>query len=126
MRKYDYVEVNGYQLPALTVPEDSYNIGKYGMLHRTFLKENYQGLYADLKMRGRLLRYLSEVDSAAQSRVDELIMDLAERQGITERLKADEPMKWVGLMNNIKHQAEEIIYNDIVYNKDLPLLKSHR
>jgi len=111
-----YTKVGDYYIPDVTVPDTKeYNIGKYGRLHRKFLKENYPAYYSTLLMTGKLLEHLEKIDCKARNELDRLIPILAEQQGVTEQLKAENQLKWVGLMNNIKAQAEEIIYAKIVY-----------
>ena len=111
-----YTKVGDYYIPDITVPDTKeYNIGKYGRLHRKFLKENYPAYYSTLLMTGKLLEQLEKIDCKARNELDRLIPILAEQQGVTEQLKAENQLKWVGLMNNIKAQVEEIIYSEIVY-----------
>lgn len=117
MNKINYTQVGDYDLPNLAVPMKQYHIGKYGMLHRTFIKQNHIAFYTTILMKGTLLEYLEQLDHKAQNRVDELIDEKAKEQGVTETLKGENQMLWVGLMNNIKAQAEEIVYKEIVYNR---------
>ena len=118
MNKINYTNVGDYKLPNLTVTTKQYHIGKYGMLHRTFIKQNHPIFYATMLMNGTLLEYLEQLDHKAKNRVDKIIAEKAKEQGVTEKLKAENQMLWVGLMNNIKNQSEEIVYKEIVYNKD--------
>ena len=114
-----YTKVGDYYIPDVTVPDTKeYNIGKYGRLHRKFLKENYPAYYSTLLMTGKLLEHLEKIDCKARNELDRLIPILAEQQGVTEQLKAENQLKWVGLMNNIKAQVEEIIYTEIVYVRE--------
>lgn len=113
--KIEYVKVGDYYIPALTVPNKQYNIGKYGRLHRKFLKEYRPSVYTTKLMDGTLLEYLEEIDTQAKDMVDRLVKDLAAKSGITEELKSIDQMKWVGLMNYFKHTAEEIVISEIVY-----------
>ena len=114
-----YTKVGDYYIPDITVPDTKeYNIGKYGRLHRKFLKENYPAYYSTLLMTGKLLEQLEKIDCKARNELDRLIPILAEQQGVTEQLKAENQLKWVGLMNNIKAQVEEIIYSEIVYVRE--------
>lgn len=117
MNKINYTQVGDYELPDLALPTKQYHIGKYGMLHRTFIKQNHPTFYTTMLMKGTLLEYLEQLDHKAKNRVDKLIAKKAKEQGVTERLKAKNQMLWVGLMNNIKAQAEEIVYKEIVYNR---------
>ena len=111
----NYVKCGDYYIPALTVPEKRYNIGKYGMLRRTFLQEHHNTIYSVMLMNGTLLKHLSEVDKECRDILDRLIPQMAEREGITEALKAADQMEWVRQMNSIKSQAEEFIYQNYVY-----------
>ncbi len=112
----EYVKVGDYYMPDLTVSQKRYNIGKYGNIHKKFIKEHHNAFYSLLLANGTLLEYLEKVDVKAKNEVDRLITELADKQGVTEQLKATDQMKWVGMMNNIKAQAEEIVYSTIVYN----------
>lgn len=113
----EYVKVGDYYIPNLSVPITVYEIGKYGRLHRTFLKENYPCLYSSMLMQGTLLKHIAEVDRTAKHRIDTLVKATAKEQGITEELKAENQMLWVGMMNNLLHSAEEIIYNELIYTR---------
>ncbi len=90
--KIEYVKVGDYYIPALTVPNKKYNIGKYGRLHREFLKKYRPSIYTTKLMDGTLLEYLEEIDAQAK---DRLVKDLAVKSGITEELKSTDQMKWV-------------------------------
>lgn len=114
----EYVKFGDYYIPNLTVPQKRYAIGKYGSLHKKFIKEHYTAFYSLLLANGTLLEYLEKIDTKAKSEVDKLIVELAVKQGVTEQLKATDQMKWVGMMNNIKAQAEEIVYSTIVYKRE--------
>ncbi len=113
----EYVRCGDYYLPNLSVPEETYIIGKYGRLHEKFIKEHRKGFYTTLFMMGELHKHLSEIDLRAKDELDRLIPLLAKNRGITERLKAENQLKWVGMMNAIKAQAEEIIFIDTIYDK---------
>lgn len=112
-----YVKVGDYYIPNLKVPTTVYEIGKYGRMHRTFLKENHPCLYSSMLMQGTLLEHIAEVDRTAKHRVDTLLKVMTKEQGITEELKAKNQMLWVGMMNNILRSAEEIIYNELIYTR---------
>lgn len=114
-KQFTYVKVGDYYIPALTVPNKKYNIGKYGRLHREFLKKYRPSIYTTKLMDGTLLEYLEEIDAQAKDMVDRLVKDLAVKSGITEELKSTDQMKWVGLMNMFKHTAEEFVISEIVY-----------
>ncbi len=116
----EYVKVGDYYIPNLTVSQKRYNIGKYGSLHKKFIKEHHNAFYSLLLTNVTLLAYLEKIDTKAKNEVDRLITELAVKQGVTEQLKATDQMKWVGMMNNVKAQAEEIVYSTIVYNREKP------
>lgn len=111
-----YTKVGDYYLPDLTVPTDKkYNIGKYGRLHGKFIKENRPCFYTARMIDGTWLDYLEQGDNAAKAEVERLIKTIADGLNISEELKATDQMQWVGLMNCIKAQAEEIVMKNIVY-----------
>lgn len=113
----EYVKCGDYYLPNLKVPTDkTYTIGKYGRLHAKFIKEHHTCRYSAMMIQGTWLDYLEKVDNMAKSEVERLVKDISDKMGISERLKAIDQMKWVGLKNNAKAQAEEIVYKDIVYS----------
>lgn len=113
----EYTLVSDYYLPNFELPANKYNIGKYGMMHEAYIKEYHKGFYSCLILKGKLYDYLEEVDLRARNMVEDMIQKFAKAQGVTEELKAKASMKWVGLMNNIKAQAEEIVCAEIIYNK---------
>lgn len=110
-----YRNENGILIPNLKAPENTKEIGKYGSLHKKFIKQNYRAFYSALLIKGTLFEYLEKVDAKAKNELNRLISLLAEKQGVTEKLKTENQLKWVGLMNNIKSQAEDIIYTEIIY-----------
>ncbi len=110
-----YIRVGDYCIPNLQTPKTNAQIGKYGRLHKKFIKENHPAMYTALMLSGNLSDYLCQVDFKAQKELNRLISLLADKQGVTEQLKAENQLQWVGLMNNIKAQAEEIILAEIVY-----------
>ena len=116
----EYVRNGDYYIPNLTVPDDKvYNIGRYGRLHSIFIKENRPCLYSAKMLNGTWLAYLEEIDTTAKEMLDKLIKDMANKQGITEELKAKDQMAWVGAMNNIRHSAEEFVLKDFVYSMEV-------
>lgn len=112
----EYVRNGDYYIPNLTVPDEKvYKIGKYGRVHAKFIKENRPCFYSTKMIDGTWLAYLEEIDASAKEMVDKLIKDMITKQGITEELKAKDQMAWVGAMNNIRHSAEEFVFEYIVY-----------
>ena len=110
-----YRQEGCFLIPNLEIPKTSGAIGKYGRLHKKFLKQNYPAYYSALLMTGKLFDYLKKIDLKSQNELDRLIPILAKQQGVTEKSKAENQFEWIGLMNNIKAQAEEIIYTEIMY-----------
>ena len=115
MNELTYTSSGDYLIPDLSVPAAE-PIGKYGRMRRDFLQENRPVLWNSLVLSGKLYPQLAEIDAAAQSRLGQLMPALAKAPGATEALKASDPMKWVGLMNNCKEQAEEMILKEIVFS----------
>ena len=104
-----------YLLPNLTVPEAP-KIGKYGTLRRNFLKEHKDPIYTGMLLSGKLNSHLEEIDRKADEMMERLTTQMAQSEGVTESLKATDQMKWVGMMNNIRHSAEEIVLKELVYS----------
>ena len=110
-----YREENGCLIPNISLPEcEEHTIGKYGQLHLDFLKKHRRGTYTTLLTECRLNEYLHEIDLQATEMVERLISELAEKQGVSDELKAQSQMQWVMAMNNIKLTAEEIVRNDLL------------
>ena len=123
MKKQIYDEKNGmsytlhgdYYLPDLVLNEEEPTYGKYGMLRKQFLKEHRSARYQYLLLTGKLNEHLNQTDKEAREQVEMLMEQMAEKQDVTEELKAQDQMKWVRLMNNIKASAEEIVLKNMVY-----------
>ena len=114
--KITYTKHGDYYLPDLTVPTGKkHNIGKYGRVHAKFIKENRPCFYSTKMMNGTWLAYLEEIDTTAKEMVDRLIKELVIKQGITEELKANDQFAWFSAIEQIKHTAEEFVFEDIVY-----------
>ena len=113
--KIEYLRCGDYYIPALTVPDEHYSIGKYGMLRREYLRKHRQGFYTVMLLNGTLLKHLAEIDKNCHEMLDRLIPQMAEREGVNESLKAADQMEWVRQMNNIRARVEEFIYSNYVY-----------
>ena len=111
----DFVKVGDYYIPALTVPDKRYAIGKYGMLRRTFLQEYHNTIYSVRMMNGTLLQHLEDVNKLCCDELDRLIPTMSKNEGITEALKSTDQMEWVRQMNSVKSRAEEFILRNYVY-----------
>ena len=111
-----YRREGDYLIPNLELPDtEHYQIGKYGHLRQTYLRDHRPVLYNDLILSGTLYRHLAEVDQTCYERVDLLVRQMAKREGVTEALKASAQLEWVGRMNNIRSRAEEIVLAEVVY-----------
>lgn len=111
-----YTKIGDYYIPNITVPDTKkYNIGKYGNLRKTFLKEHHKSYYTILFMEGKLFEHLEEIDEICHSVLKDMIAKMAEHEGVTEQLKATDQMAWVQKMNNIRIRAEEFVLNEYVY-----------
>lgn len=110
----DYELIGDYYLPCLTAPYTP-AVGRFGKLRHRYLKENKRVLYYQLLTSGNLGYHLEEIDNSANDMFDLLVKQMAKAQGVTEKLKADDMMKWVGLMNNIRSAAEKVVLNDLIY-----------
>ncbi len=114
--KITYTQKGEYLIPDLTLPEQQeFPIGKYGRMRLSYLKTHRKGVYTALLTSCRLNQHLVEIDSNAIDMLESLMKQMALDQGITEQLKAENQLLWVGKMNNIKACAEEIVLNQIVY-----------
>ena len=112
-----YTKVGDYYLPDLTLPEEpEYHIGVWGMLRQDYLKKHRKGLYTILLTKGKLSEHLHEIDVAAFERRELIINQMKEAHGVTEKLKSEDCMKWIGMVTNICACADEIIRNDLIYS----------
>lgn len=111
-----YTLQGDYYIPDIALPEEEEKpIGVYGRRHLQYLKEHRRTLYTSLLMECKLNSYLADVNERAMEMRDRLIRQMAEAQGVTERLKEENQMEWVGKMNNIRACAEEVIAQEIIY-----------
>ena len=123
MKKHIYDEKNGlsytlhgdYYLPDLALNEEEPLYGKYGLLRKQFLKEHRSAKYQYLLLTGKLTEHLNQIDQEARKQMEILMEQMAEKQGVTEKLKVQDQMGWVRLMNNIKASVEEIVMREIIY-----------
>lgn len=124
MEKYKFDGNNGlwyelqgdYYLPCLKLPEEEQvHIGIWGQRHRRYLKEHRRVRYADLLTSGKLNGYLVDIDRQAEEMFEQLVKQMAEREGVTEQLKATDSMEWVRKMNSIRNRAVEITNSELIY-----------
>ena len=111
-----YTLQDNYYLPDLALPsEEEQPIGIWGQRHRWYLKEHHRILYYNLLTACKLNSYLADIDRQAEELFSRLVKQMAECEGVTEALKAQDQMAWVGRMNNIRNRAIEIVNNDLIY-----------
>ena len=128
MKKHIYDENNGlwyerigdYYIPVLTLSsEEQRPIGKWGRMHRDYIKEHRPILFNDLILNGQLWTYLADLNEQAQERLSLLVEQMKVSEGVAEELKAADQMAWVGAMNSIRSRAEEIILREMIYGEDV-------
>ena len=120
MSELTYSRCGDYYIPDLKLSEQSEApIDKYGRMRQRYLKEHRSGLYSSLILSEKLYPHLLEIDRAAHERMDAMLPRMMEAVGVTEEVKARDPMRWVGLMNTLKAQVEEIILTELIYQEFL-------
>ncbi len=112
-----YTRCGDYYIPNIRLSEAAENkpIGKYGRMRKAYLQERRQMLWNSMILSESLYPHLREIDETAHRRLEQLMRSLMKQNGVTEELKAADPMKWVGLMNALKSQAEETIFDELIY-----------
>jgi len=113
----EYTLVGDYFLPNLALTEELRPIGKWGRLHREYLKTEHPLLFESLILNGRLWTYLADLNEQAQERILLITEQMKAAEGVTEDLKASDPMAWVGAMNSIRNRAEEIVLHELIYGE---------
>lgn len=114
-----YTQVGDYLLPNLELPEEEQQpIGVWGQRHRRYLKEHRQAAYATLLTSEKLNSYLADIDRQSEEMFSRLVKQMAEAEGVTEKLKAADPMEWVRRMNNIRNRAMEIVNSELIYARE--------
>lgn len=112
-----YRQVGDYFIPNITLPDDGeYQIGKYGHMRRSYLKEYRKILYNNYVLEGTLFKHLAEIDQACNERIENIVSAMAKQEGVTEALKAADKIEWVRRMNSIRNRAEEIVLHELVYD----------
>ena len=111
-----YRQVGDYFIPNLVLPDTgNYQIGKYGRMRRSYLKEQHPILYNNYLLEGTLFKHLAEIDQDCNERMEIVVSAMAKQEGVTEALKAADQMEWVRRINSIRNRAEEIILTELVY-----------
>ena len=112
-----YIRHGDYLIPCLTLPEEEEQrfIGVWGQRHKRYLKEHKRAAYITLLTSGRLNSYLADIEEQAQERFERIVEQMKQVQGITEQLKAENQLEWVGRMNNVQACAREIVDKEVIY-----------
>ena len=112
-----YTEQNGLLIPDLVLDDQPPgSLGKYGRMRKRYLEQKHDGTFSALVLSGALTQHLQDIDQAARDQMAALTRQLAANQGVTESLKARDPLAWVQRMNSIRNRAEELVKNDLIYN----------
>ena len=111
----DYILIGDYYFPELRLPEETRPIGRWGRMHREYLEQYYTARYSYLLLSGKLWTYLAYLNEQAREQMECMITQMKAAEGVTEELKARDPMAWVGAMNGIRSRAEGIILREMIY-----------
>ena len=110
-----YIRSGDYFIPDLKLPEEDRPIGKWGRMHRDYLKKQHPIQFNNLVLSGNLWTYLADLNEQAQERLDRIMQQMKEAEGVTEAMKATDPMAWVQRMNSIAVRAEEIVREELIF-----------
>ena len=117
MNAITYTEVNGYRIPDLTLPEEpEAELGRYALMRRHYLMNHRQGMFSRLLMNGGLNPHLTEIEQTAMERLELQTAQMAKAEGVTEQMKAANPMQWIQRMTSIRNRVEETILSDLIYS----------
>ena len=119
MSELTYTKRNGYQIPNIVIKNkenEPETLTRYGRAREKYLMEHHKAMYTAMLLKGTLWTHLVEVDQAANQQIESLMKELADSEGVTEKLKATNQMEWVQRMNNIRQRAEEIVLKDLIYS----------
>ena len=117
MMNLTYEKNGDYLIPMLQMDElPEGTLTKYGLMRKNYLQEHKKGIYTGLLLKGKLKEHLLAIQEQAEQRMELLTAQMAKAEGVTEELKATNQMKWVGMMNNIRHSAEEIVLKELIYS----------
>ena len=116
MTQITYTKQGDYLLPNLLPPQEpQIPLGKYALMRRRFLQQSRKVTYTNLLTTGQLHAHLMEIEQTARNRIEQIVSQMAQAEGVTEELKATDPLRWTGLMNNLRHSAEELVLSDLIY-----------
>ena len=116
MKELTYIRCGDYYIPEIRLPEENRPIGRWGRMHRDYIKEHNPIRFNDLCLSGELWTYLADLNEQAQSHLELIIEQMKAAEGVTEGMKATDQMAWVRAMNSIRNRAEEIVKSELIYN----------
>ena len=117
MTEITYKKVGDFCLPDVLPPKGSeVPLGKYAHMRHQYLEEHQPVIFSNLIINGKLYEHLHEIDQTAHTRIEQVTKEMVRAEGVTEKLKATDQMRWVGLMNNIRYSAEEAVLTELIYN----------
>ena len=118
MQELNYIRCGDYYIPDIRLPEENRPIGRWGRMHRDYLKENRPIRFNDFVLSGELWTYLADLNEQAQTHLELIIEQMKASEGVTEALKANDQMAWVGAMNSIRSRGEELVLREMIYEED--------
>ena len=116
MQELNYIRCGDYYIPDIRLPEENRPIGRWGRMHKEYLREHSPIRFDDLYLSEKLWTYLADLNEQAQNRLELIIEQMKAAEGVTEELKAADQMAWVGAMNSIRNRAEEIVLTELIYS----------
>ena len=114
MEQITYIKVGDYSIPDWKLPEETHPIGRWGRMHRDYLKEHRPVVFDQLVLSGNLWTYLADINEQAQQRLEVLIRQMKDAEGVTEKLKETNQMEWIRKRSHIQKKAEEIVNNELI------------
>jgi hypothetical protein len=118
MQELNYIRCGDYYIPDIRLPEENRPIGRWGRMHRDYIKDHNPIRFNDLCLSGELWTYLADLNEQAQNHLELIIEQMKATEGVTECMKQHDQMAWVGAMNSIHHRAEEIVLREMIYEED--------
>ena len=118
MQEFNLIRCGDYYIPDICLPEENRSIGRWGRMHRAYIKEHNPIRFNVLCLSDKLWTYLADLNEQAQSRLELIIEQMKAAEGVTEHMKQHDQMAWVGAMNSIRNRAEEIVLREMIYEED--------
>ena len=118
MQELNYIRCGDYYIPDIRLPEETRPVGRWGRMHRDYIKEHNLIRFNDLCLSGELWTYLADINEQAKTRLELIVEQMKAAEGVTEHMKQHNQMEWVRAMNSIRNRAEEIILREMIYEED--------